>query len=258
MVADYLKNVSSEFFTPGVSNRLDRNTSGLVLAGKNLYASRELNRAIRERDVKKYYLCLVKGCVKSEQTIDGYLIKDEANNRVKILQELPDRNSPEKGSRSEHAMKGTAAQVADDRHASKGTAGQLSYKNRASKEKASAASRILTAYQPLWSNGQVTLLKVDLITGKSHQIRAHLASIGHPIIGDTKYGDAKMNKEFRADYDIRRQLLHAYEIQFAELEGDMAYLNGTKIHAPLPEDFERVLQGLKMPVESFSNQPNRT
>ena len=59
------------------------------------------------------------------------------------------------------------------------------------------AAHIITEYEPLYTEGETTLLKVTLVTGKSHQIRAHLSSIGHPIIGDPKYGDRKVNAFFR-------------------------------------------------------------
>ena len=65
----------------------------------------------------------------------------------------------------------------------------------------SGAALIETAYEPLWSDGAQTLLKVDLITGKSHQIRCHLASLGYPLAGDEKYGDERWNREWKKRRD---------------------------------------------------------
>lgn len=77
---------------------------------------------------------------------------------------------------------------------------------------------IETAYRPIWTGGGYTGLEVHLITGRSHQIRAHLASIGHPIIGDVKYGDAGTNEQFREQCKVKSQMLHAYRIVFADRE----------------------------------------
>ena len=123
-------------FTPAVCNRLDRNTSGIILSGKNLMAVQELNRIIREREIKKLYVTVVKGVIIKPQELRGYWIKDEDNNLVKI------------------------------------TSDQLE-----------ETCAILTRLRPLSNNGAYTLLEIELVTGKSHQIRAHLASIGHPIVG---------------------------------------------------------------------------
>lgn len=200
LLVAYLKqeqegSAEERLFTPGIANRLDRNTSGIVLAGKTPAASRELNAAIRERRLQKKYLCLVKGSVTEPQTIDGYLCKDEAKNEVKILPLAKEESS----------------------------------------------SRIVTAYAPLASGDSFTLLEVDLITGKSHQIRAHLASIGHPIAGDPKYGDRKVNAGLKEKYGLSAQLLHAARICFQKMEEPLAYLNGREIEAPLPEIFEKII-----------------
>ena len=69
----------------------------------------------------------------------------------------------------------------------------------------------------LYAEGETTLLKVTLVTGKSHQIRAHLSSIGHPIIGDPKYGERKVNAFFRETHGIKNQMLHAWKLTFPEL-----------------------------------------
>lgn len=110
---------------------------------------------------------------------------------------------------------------------------------------------IRTKYEPVATNGSYTLLKVTLITGRSHQIRAHLASIGHPILGDTKYGvnsgnlRQKSNGAMSAEqrYQIRSQLLHSYRLEFPRLPEPFEYLSGRSFEAPLPKDFQRVIAG---------------
>ncbi|MBS6195340.1 MAG: RluA family pseudouridine synthase [Clostridiales bacterium] len=181
-------------FHPSVCNRLDRNTSGLILAGKTLPGLQILSGIIKERSMKKYYLCLVKGRVEEETYCRAYLQKDARTNQVKIL---------------DHKEEGAAL--------------------------------IETGYKPLWSSGRETLLKVELITGKSHQIRSHLASLGHPLAGDPKYGDGGWNQELRKKAGLSRQFLHAWEVVFPSGEGILAPLSEKTIQAPLPRELGRTL-----------------
>ena len=148
-------------FKPSVCNRLDRNTSGMVCAGKSLAGLQFLSRIFHDRTLHKYYLCLVKGKLDKPAHIKGYLHKDKKNNKVTVSkQEFPD------------------------------------------------SLPIETAYRPIDSNGKMTLLEVELITGRTHQIRAHLGSIGHPLLGDAKYGDRDFNRAY-TKFGVRNQLLHA-------------------------------------------------
>ena len=103
---------------------------------------------------------------------------------------------------------------------------------------------ICTEYEPLMETGSYTLLKVTLITGRTHQIRAHLASIGHPIVGDMKYGNPKVNDEAKRQYHIRSQMLHSWKLVFPQMEEPLAYLSGKSFTAPLPGEFTRVLGSL--------------
>ena len=155
----------------------------------------------RDRTLKKYYLCLVKGQVKENQRIHGYLVKNEKTNKVTVSQKKP------------------AEQTKDGKE----------------------ASAIDTEYKVLARNRETTLLEVHLITGKTHQIRAHLASIGHPIAGDYKYGNRSFNDALKKEYGLRSQLLHAYRLEFPEnCEGDIKQLSGKIIKAPVPALFERI------------------
>lgn len=189
-------------FRPAVCNRLDRNTSGLVVAGKSLAGLQTMSRLIGERSMKKFYRCIVAGTITGTQHLKGYLRKDEKTNKVYIWKEK---------------QANTAEHIPDD------------------------AKWIETEYRAVASANGLTMLEVHLITGRSHQIRAHLASIGHPIIGDTKYGDAKQNRIYQQSYGVKAQLLHAYRLEMPEqIEGRLAYLAGQKFEAPLPKIYQRL------------------
>ncbi|MCR4902879.1 MAG: RluA family pseudouridine synthase [Butyrivibrio sp.] len=184
-------------FKPSICNRLDRNTSGIVICSKSLPGAQKMNEMLKERTLHKYYRTIVKGIIEKEETFDGYLYKDEKNNKVEIL--------PFEKEGSFH---------------------------------------IVTRYIPIKHNKNMNLtyIEVELITGKSHQIRAHLSSMGHPLIGDTKYGSIKFNTRFKKEYGLKYQLLHGYRLEFPEMEPLFADLSGKKIIAKLPEVFNRILE----------------
>ena len=81
-LVDYLGQTSGQTFRPGICNRLDRNTSGLIVAGKSLAGLQQMGELFKERTLKKYYLCIVKGRITEPAHISGYLVKDEKTNRV--------------------------------------------------------------------------------------------------------------------------------------------------------------------------------
>lgn len=180
-------------FRPSICNRLDRNTSGLVVGGKSLAGLQTMSEIFKDRSIHKYYNCVVKGEVLKRQMITGFLIKDETSNQVTVHKTLVPGSVP-----------------------------------------------ITTEYEPIQSYGGYTLLKVTLITGRTHQIRAHLSSIGHPIVGDYKYGDSRVNEEAKKLYNINSQMLHSFQVVFPELKEPLAYLSGKSFKAPLPKTFTKI------------------
>ncbi|WP_105618010.1 RluA family pseudouridine synthase [Vallitalea okinawensis] len=181
-------------FRPGLCNRLDRNTSGLVIVGKNLMALQEINHAIKEHQIKKYYLTIVKGKVVKPHTLVDHWEKDTETNRVKL--------------------------------------------NKVEIEGKTKA--IKTIIRPKEGYHGFTQLEVELVTGKSHQIRAHLKSIDHPILGDFKYGDPRLNKTLKEKCHLTSQLLHAYKLTFNGLKGNVDYLNNKEFIAEEPQVFTKV------------------
>lgn len=190
-------------FRPSVCNRLDRNTSGLVLCGKSVRGSQFLSEMLRRRSLHKYYVTCVQGRIGREIVLDGYLKKEEERNFSQIIPEKDYEKlaltDPEAGKK---------------------------YK------------KIETVVKPLcyMEERDCTKLEILLVTGKSHQIRAHLADIGHPVLGDRKYG---FQPRGRAEGLLKYQLLHACRVEFPEIEGEFSYLSGKCVEAPEPELFER-------------------
>ena len=92
----------------------------------------------------------------------------------------------------------------------------------------------------------MTLLKVELITGKTHQIRSHLAGIGHPLAGDRKYGDAAFNRYFRENYGLNSQFLHSWQIEFPVMEPPLESISQRTITAKPPKLFQKILQAEKL------------
>ena len=181
-------------FKPSVCNRLDRNTSGIVLCGISLKGSQALSRLIHDREVKKFYRTICKGTLTEKVTLKGALTKNEKTNTVSFS---PDGND------------------------------------------------IQTAYEPLQNlKYGSTYLEVELITGKTHQIRAHLAGIGHPLMGDKKYGNEAYNKQASKHYGLNHQLLHAYRVEFPDIIEELPALSNKTILAPLPRYFEKILEDL--------------
>ena len=218
---------TSETFTPGIANRLDRNTAGLVLAGKNLAASRLLSEAIKKRSLTKLYLALAQGYIDEKVFLEGYLVKDGKNNRAGVY-----------GLNAYGAV-----QAGSGVFNSEGFPGSRENTRDINPEIPKDAQPVKLSVNPLIRLNNLTLLEADLITGKSHQIRAQLSAFGRPLIGDYKYGNKNINEEFKMKYGLKGQFLCAYKIIFNKMEDELSYLNGKTITAPLPEKFEEILKG---------------
>lgn len=189
-------------FSPGLSNRLDRNTSGIAAAGKSVRAQQELSTMFRERQLSKYYLCPVQGVLKEAGYLQNSLHKLEKNNKV-VLKDDTDNS-------------GECARM---------------------------------AYRPLGDNGKLTLLEVELLTGKTHQIRAQLSAAGHPLVGDGKYGGSRWGRYCAEQFGCRYQMLHAWRLEFPLCEGVLAPLSGRVFYAGLPTQLQSLLQ--KEHLEDF-------
>lgn len=170
---------AEQSFTPALCNRIDRNTGGIVIAAKTAEALRIMNEKIKEREIDKFYLAAVHGIPeKKEDTLYGYLLKDDKNNIVRVYDKNPPKN----------------------------------------------AKNIITKYKVIAKKADSALLEVELLTGRTHQIRAHMAHIGHALIGDGKYG---VNREDRTR-GYKYQALYSYKLRFS-FKGEptaLEYLNG--------------------------------
>lgn len=188
----YLKTPHDAIFKPAIANRLDRNTTGLVLCGKNLKALQALNKMIHDKNIDKYYVAIVHGKLKKSGILKNYHRKDDIKNTVKIS------NNKKKGD-----------------------------------------SEVITEYEPIQVFENYTYVKLKLVTGKSHQLRAHMASIGHPIVGDTKYATSLKTTKNK---NVNSQLLHSYTVDFNNCISPLEYLQGKSFKADLPKKFKKAIE----------------
>jgi 23S rRNA pseudouridine955/2504/2580 synthase len=106
------------------------------------------------------------------------------------------------------------------------------------------AKTALTEYEVEKRYGGYALVRAKLITGRTHQLRVHFQAIGCPIVGDAKYGDFKVNKEFKMRFGLSSQFLHAETFEFDNVGGVLDYMSGKKFTAPLPQKEQEILQAL--------------
>lgn len=193
-------------FKPSVCNRLDRNTSGLLICGKTLAGSRYMSKIIKYREIKKYYYVIVAGNDKFDERVNGWIIKDERNNKAEIFKnasDIPD------------ALKKSAEYI------------DTSYKTI----KAANAS-----------DTGIMLIEAQLFTGKTHQIRVQLGKMGYPVIGDRKYGNDRINRKLY-DTGVRNQMLHAYKIVFPKInDEDFSDISEKTITCAPPEIFDKLVK----------------
>lgn len=208
---DYCGGGESDVFVPSVCNRIDRNTTGLVCFARTYTSARELSRIIRDREVRKYYTAVVRGRFTGEEHINAYLIKDERSNTVRVSR------GPKPGAeRIETAFRPVDA-----------------YESR--------LLGLKDAYGTV-CGADYTVLKVELITGKSHQIRAQLASMGYPILGDIKYGDSELNRRLKSECGIRYQLLNAWEMHMPDkLNAPLDSMAGKTFRTGTPESLKKLV-----------------
>ena len=204
MVLNYLKDKrdwdpdSLTGFIPSPAHRLDRNTSGIVIFGKNLPALQELLTLFRERtQIEKRYTLLVRGTTSERGEINYPLIKDSNKKMVKV-------GTIQKG-----------------------------------------AKPALTRFHRIKSyTCGFSLVEAELLTGRTHQLRVHFAAIGHPIVGDSKYGDFKVNENFEKLYGLKNQFLHASYFKFYKIDGVLSYLSGKEFTSSLPEKEQKILSSI--------------
>ena len=171
-------------FAPALVNRIDRNTGGIVIAAKNAESLRILNQKLKDREMEKYYLCVIHGTlIKKSGLLTGWLSKDEKKNKVEVF-----------------------------------------------KSEQPGTKEIKTKYSVIDEKDGLSLVEVELLTGRTHQIRAHFSSIGHPLLGDGKYGTNALNKIL----GYKKQFLYSYRLKFTfkTPAGCLDYLNGKSFEVP--------------------------
>ncbi len=194
---DYSPNLERTF-SPAPVNRLDRNTTGLVMFGKTSKSVQVLNKMLKEKNcIDKYYLTIVGGNLKEEIVLRDKMVKSEKKNMITVLNSDSDEGKD-----------------------------------------------METIVKPIMYRDGFTLVEVNLITGRTHQIRAHLAQAGFPIIGDTKYGNRALNQKISQKFDLSTQFLHAYKLSFMKCEEPLHYLERKKIIAKLPKKFLEIAENI--------------
>ena len=182
-------------YKPAPAHRLDRNTAGIVVFGKNIATLRYLSEALNDKSViSKRYLALVKGEISKDGEINAPLLKNSKSQRVSVSNE-----------------------------------GKPS----------------ITRYKVVETFKGYTLLEVELLTGRTHQIRVHMAYINHQVVGDSKYGDYELNKLLESKYGFKNQFLEAYQLDFHKLNNPLKYLSGRSFKISLNDEFLNLINSIK-------------
>jgi len=183
--------LDSPLFMPATANRLDRNTSGIVLVGKTAGMLHQLNQWIQKHELQKYYVTIVEGKLQGDGVLTGSLVRDEKKNRTRVVGKLPEGSGEGEGAKSAE-----------------------------------------TRYRALQTGNEYSLVEIELISGRTHQIRTHFQDIGHSLLGDIKYGGKRFG-------DVNHQLLHAWRIVLPD---------GREFKSPMPAQMRSVADrvGLKL------------
>lgn len=178
-------------------NRLDKDTSGLIIYAKNNIAASEMSKIIQEHtSVEKHYLALVAGVINEEGMVEAPLRKSFERKKMIV--------APIK----------------------------------------SGAKEAISKYRIVCNYANYTLLDVELLTGRTHQIRAHMSYIRHHVVGDTKYGDFKINNEFKKLFSFENQFLHSFKLIFLDVKGFFSYLKNRVFTADLPLESQQIIEKL--------------
>ena len=188
-------------FRPGIANRLDRNTSGIIIFGKSLGGLQAFAKLLQSHDLEKKYYALVYGDFQKTGLQEHFLEKDKGQNKAL---------ESESGKRVKSAFEKLACVES--------------------------------------SVGPLSLLSVQIFTGKTHQIRTQLSLLSHPIVGDDKYGDTRKNARLRKTLPLSYQLLHAYFLRFPKLpESSVLFSLSEKcFFAPLPKEYFEILKSFHL------------
>lgn len=186
---DSLSGIGGEL-RPGIVHRLDKDTSGLLIIAKNDKAHIQVSEQIKNREVKKTYIALVRGTI----------AEDEATINMPIGRSTKDRKKMAVTKNGKEAV---------------------------------THFKVLNRYTT--NKGSYTLLEIKIDTGRTHQIRVHMAEIGHPVIGDSVYSNGKN------EFGVEGQCLHAKRLEFVHpITG-----KEMKLEAPLPEYFQKIVEQLE-------------
>lgn len=215
-------------FRPAAVNRLDRNTTGIVVFGKTQEALQQFTALMRDKEaVDKEYLAIVAGELRESLTLRDRMTRDEEENKSRILKE-----TLHSGESADAAGGATQSDCTD-------TAARSDCTDTAEQSDCAAGKWMETVITPVRTSGRYTLVRVRILTGRTHQIRLHLAEAGYPIVGDPKYGSKKVNEQAGKICALKGQLLHCAAMTFHK--GPLA---GRTVECPPPDSFTMIQRAL--------------